>query len=367
MLGSMTQALPGTETRTAVERAETGTAVGRPETRTAAGRAEAGTAVGPRQRIVVLDVLRGFALCGILLVNIPWSITTIRMPLGPPSGGMYPAADLLELIVHGRFFPIFSFLFGVSFAMFLDAAAVRARRPRLVLLRRLVVLGALGAAHQLLHAGEALTPYAIIGVLVLLPASWLSRRIVLPLAVIALAGGILVGGGILLIPGLFLLGLTTVRYGVIDTLPRRRKQLAVTFAVAAVALVPAVVWQASTSTTSFAEQIAAFAGLIGAVAYGTGLLLVLTTRLGVVFGQVLAPMGRMALTNYLSATLMAVAAAPFLQLHHSAHYGRMLALAVAILAVQALFSRWWLARHRYGPFEWVWRCLTWWTWVSNRR
>lgn len=112
------------------------------------------SATGSRHRVVALDVLRGFALCGILLVNIPWQITTIRMPWGPPSGGRYFAVDLIEYTVHGRFFPMFSFLFGVSFGLFLDTAATRARHPRLVLLRRLVVLGTLLACTGALMACE---------------------------------------------------------------------------------------------------------------------------------------------------------------------------------------------------------------------
>jgi uncharacterized protein len=329
--------------------------------------AVSGTASRSRHRVVAVDALRGFALCGILLVNIPWQLVTIWMPMGPPSGGRYFAANALEYTVHGRFFPIFSFLFGVSFALFLDTAADRARHPRLVLLRRLVVLGVLGVAHQQLHPGEALTPYAVFGVLVLLPASWLSRRIVLPLAVVALGAGILLGGGMLLIPGLFLLGLTAVRYGVIETLSRRRKQIAVVFAVTAAAAIPAVAWQAATSIAPYGESVAAIAGLIGAIAYSTGLLLVLGTGLGAALERVLAPLGRMALTNYVTATLIAIAAGPLLGLNHSAHYGRMIVLAVAILAVQAVVSRYWLARYQYGPMEWLWRCLTWWTRTSNRR
>jgi uncharacterized membrane protein YeiB len=231
-----------------------------------------------QRRVVALDALRGFALCGILLVNIPWQIVTIRMPSGPDSGGRYPAVEMLQYLVSGRFFPIFSFLFGVSFALFIDSAGARSSHPRLVLLRRLVVLGILGVAHQQLHSGEALTPYAILGVLVLLPASWLPRWIVLPLAGCAFVAGILAGGGILLIPALFLLGLSAVRYGVIATLAQRRKQIAVLFAITAPAAVLATVWEAATYSAPEGERIAAAAGLIGAIAYSTGLLLIVGTR-----------------------------------------------------------------------------------------
>jgi uncharacterized membrane protein YeiB len=319
-----------------------------------------------RTRIHALDALRGLALCGILFVNIPWILAT-TMEQGPPSGGVYPAVRLLELTVHSRFFPIFSFLFGVSFALFLNTAATRAGRPRLVLLRRLIVLGGLGIAHHQLQPGEALLPYAIVGILVLLPASWLPRPVVLTGAMLGLAAGVTTGGGILLIPGMFLLGLTAVRYGVIDTLHAHRRRIAVLFAVAATAAIPAALWQDASGAGRHAEQVSALAGLLGAAAYGTGLLLVLPTRVGTSVQKALAPLGRMALTNYVGATLIVTAAEPVVHLHGSHQYGRMATLAVAVLAGQAAASHWWLSRYRYGPLEWGWRCLTWWTFTANRR
>jgi uncharacterized protein len=320
-----------------------------------------------QRRVVALDALRGFALCGILLVNIPWQIITIRMASGPASGGRYPAVELLQYLISGRFFPIFSFLFGVSFALFLDSAAARSSHPRRVLLRRLVVLAVLGIAHQQLHPGEALTPYAIFGLLVLLPASWLPRWIVLAVAGAALVAGVLAGGGILLIPALFLLGLSAVRYGIVGTLAERRKQIALLFAIAAPAAVLGTIGEAAAYGAADGERIAAAAGLIGAIAYGSGLLLLLGTSRGAVLERFLAPLGRMALTNYLTATVVVAVVGPLVGLQHSAHYGRMIVLAVLILVGQALFSRYWLARYHYGPLEWIWRCLTWWTRTPNRR
>jgi uncharacterized protein len=158
-----------------------------------------------------------------------------------------------------------------------------------------------------------------------------------------------------------------VRFGIIGTLARRRKQIAVLFAITAPLAVLAAFWEAGTYTAPEGERVAAVAGLIAAVAYSTGLLLVLGTRRGAVLERFLAPLGRMALTNYLTATLVVAAVGPLIGLRHSAHYGRMIVLAVLILAGQALVSRYWLARYRYGPVEWVWRCLTWWTRTPNRR
>ncbi|MEV4572180.1 DUF418 domain-containing protein [Nonomuraea jabiensis] len=67
----------------------------------------------------------------------------------------------------------------------------------------------------------------------------------------------------------------------------------------------------------------------------------------------------MALTNYLTATLLVLAASHVLGLP----IGRSLAVAYpaagAILAAQWLFATLWLRRHRQGPVEWLWRRATW--------
>jgi uncharacterized membrane protein YeiB len=332
----------------------------------------AASELGPQapRRVAALDALRGFALCGILLVNIPQitEMATARVSFdGTPH--KYPISAFLDLFVQHRFFPIFSFLFGLSFAIFLDSAARRSSHPRLLLVRRLVALGLLGLAHQQLHPGEALLPYAIIGLLILLPVSWLPTWVVLPAGLLGLVASVTVAsGGQASIPGLFLLGLAVARLGIARTLDRRTGQFAVMLALAVPAAAAAGWWQHTYPPAGpFATRIAAAAGLLGALAYATAVLLVLRTRLGRPLSAVLEPLGRMALTNYLTATLAVVAAAGPLGLRHSAHWGTAMVLALVILAVQAVFSRWWLSQFRYGPLEWGLRSVTWWSTVQLRR
>lgn len=74
----------------------------------------------------------------------------------------------------------------------------------------------------------------------------------------------------------------------------------------------------------------------------------------------LAPAGRMTLTNYLTQSL--VLAFVFTGFG-AALVGRVApvlvtATALALFAVQLVFSRWWLSRHRYGPVEWALRAVT---------
>jgi uncharacterized protein len=76
----------------------------------------------------------------------------------------------------------------------------------------------------------------------------------------------------------------------------------------------------------------------------------------------LSPLGRMALTNYLTHSIILSTlyyGYGFGQFGHLSRGPQML-LVVGIIALQLWFSRWWLKRYCYGPMEWVWRCITYW-------
>lgn len=319
-----------------------------------------------RPRIAALDVLRGFALCGILLANIRpiANAGPVFVPLSstnPDDTGRW-----LHLLVDQRFFPIFSLLFGIGFSMLLNSAEDRAARPRLVLLRRLVVLLIIGLAHLLLlWPGDILTIYAIVGLLVLLPSTWLPRWAVLGLAAVMVAASLIFAhGGNLVIPGLFLLGSALVRYGVIDRMEQSTRVPAVLGLVFAACAAPALWWQigleAGNVHDASVSRAIAVAGLLLAGVYVCTLLVLLRTPLRPALHAAFAPLGQMALTNYLTATILVLA------------FGRILGgapdrwslttlflVATTVLTVQWLWSTLWLRRHRYGPLEWLWRWATW--------
>ena len=74
----------------------------------------------------------------------------------------------------------------------------------------------------------------------------------------------------------------------------------------------------------------------------------------------LAPVGRMALSNYLMHSLVGIAVFYGIGLGIGPRHGLqgVLVAFVLLFAVQIGLSRWWLARFRFGPVEWVWRSLT---------
>ncbi|GLW08097.1 hypothetical protein Misp01_32270 [Microtetraspora sp. NBRC 13810] len=320
---------------------------------------DAWTASSRRPRIVALDVVRGFALCGILLVNvqpIANAGAVVLAPEGSAGGG-------LGLFTTQRFFPIFSLLFGVGFSLLLESAADRADRPRVILLRRLLVLLAAGLAHHvLLWQGDILTAYAVVGLLVLLPSTWLPRWAVAGLAAVAVAASLITGGGQLtLIPGLFLLGSALTRYGVIDRIGRSARGPAVLGLVLAAGAAPALWWQAGLRLGDREFPLAlATAGLLVAGVYVCALLLLLRTPVRRALQAVFAPLGRMALTNYLTATVLVLLVAPLPGgPPHAWSPATVFSIAGAVLALQWAWSALWLRRFRQGPLEWLWRWATW--------
>ncbi|NUR88064.1 MAG: DUF418 domain-containing protein [Nonomuraea sp.] len=277
------------------------------------------------RRIRELDALRGFAVCGIMLVN-----TWQHAPHGPHSGLDWT----IETLFQSRFYPIFSTLFGISFVLFL------ANANRWALLSRLFWLLCFGLVQHTFYDGEVLTDYAVYGAAVLLPASFLTGGVpVLLLGLAVLAWSVTQGGGPLEIPGLFLIGMALMRLRPPATL------LAPVAAVAALgSAVLTVFWLDSRVWAYYSV-----AALAGAASYACLFLLAKPLHRWV------EPLGRMALTNYVTGTAVIALAGPWV-----------LPVTLGTLAVQIPFSRWWLARYRYGPLEWVWRCLTWFRVVPNR-
>jgi len=125
-----------------------------------------------RTRIQDIDALRGFALLGILVVNITFAAS--GFPIHAAEDPAYHS--WLDQTVHWlsatfvdmKFYLLFSFLFGYSFQLQLQAAqrAGAAFRPRM--LRRLGGLFVIGALHGIfLITGDILSVYGLIGLVLL--------------------------------------------------------------------------------------------------------------------------------------------------------------------------------------------------------
>lgn len=402
--------------------------------------------VGPvsaAERIELLDVLRGFALSGVLLANMTWFTGTRFMP--PEVLAERPLALIdgvleygLRFFVRDKFITIFAFLFGLGFAMQLIRAEESGTRVERVYVRRMFALLAIGVAHAtLLWEGDILVPYALTG-FVLVFFRHASDRVLLRTGVgLIIAAPLIVTGGVVQLPplltdgaispdsvfrrtaqplnpamfsaiangsyaevvqaniqflmaawvlpvgwltcllslGKFLLGFLAGRrryFQQLDQhLPLARTLflwglvlglLGSTVSVLLAAftqfqLVPRISWWRVVALPFTAIGVPALS-----LAYVAGLSILFTRRdpwrrrL-----EWFSPLGRMALTNYLTQSVVGV-----LLFYGGVGFGlyRLIGttlyipLVVAILVAQRQFSVWWLERYRFGPAEWLWRTLT---------
>ncbi|WP_051286263.1 DUF418 domain-containing protein [Salinimicrobium terrae] len=140
----------------------------------------------PQKRIDTIDVLRGFALAGILYAHMVIWYTGAALP--PDVYTKYDStADGIALgifgaVVFGKFFSVFSFLFGLSF--YLHFRKKESGSANLgIYIWRLFLLFLIGLVHHLFWRGDILAIYAVLGVLLIFFRN-LSPRFILILALL---------------------------------------------------------------------------------------------------------------------------------------------------------------------------------------
>ena len=124
-----------------------------------------------KERFVVLDALRGFALLGIAMANFPeFSLYTFlseteKAAMG--SANIDTVIRWLEMIfIDGKFYTLFSILFGIGFSIIIEHAEKRGADGFRIFYRRMLILLAIGLTHLLfLWSGDILALYAIIGMI----------------------------------------------------------------------------------------------------------------------------------------------------------------------------------------------------------
>jgi len=392
------------------------------------------TIAADRDRLHVLDVLRGIALMGMFFVHF-----SMFSSGGGPADTLYQS--VVALFFEERFWTMFAILFGVGFAIQLRRADARGGPFVANYLRRIGTLAVFGFIAEACFGFNVLLTYAVWGLPLLLVRRWAVKKLVIAAVIcaaswnvyaIAKASYLVATKGeqgaqatleatrkqnqthnqafekakdatsyrtvlvarlehmkwfyaqpFTFLPVnsfmLFLLGFIALRIGIFDE-PERHRRLIVTLAV-----VGTVLWAVDAfvfpklpvhETGPIVRAI-----VLNRLQYGFGLVRDMWLSflyMGIVLLLVardrdwlrrLAPFGwtgRMALTNY----MIQVA---FLDLTFS-KYGLGLqvtplvglTMAVALFAVDALFSRWWLTRFRYGPLEWLWRSATYARWQTLR-
>jgi uncharacterized protein len=133
-----------------------------------------GGALGPvSQRVVLLDVLRGCAILGILLANITGFSGYAFLSPQQDASLWASCADgeisqAMTALIEGKFYSLFSLLFGIGFAVILERCEQRGANPVRILSRRYFGLLAIGLIHSILiWYGDILVLYALLGLLLL--------------------------------------------------------------------------------------------------------------------------------------------------------------------------------------------------------
>lgn len=370
----------------------------------------------PADRLDIVDILRGFALSGVLVAN----FAEMPKAVGAVSRATH---GLIELFVAGSFYPLFAMLFGVGFA--LQFARWEARRaPALRLyLRRVAGLFLFGLAIWcLFHTWWTLLQYAVTA-LALLPFRRARPRALLLAAAIFFALMPIMGPEVrsalgapdpveqrandqrvdqltrngtypslvaaratLIVPflttprwyfgpglsslGLFLIGAAIARSRIL-TDPKRHgallRRLVLWGALFGVITNLIVLWRANADDEG--------AGVLGrlvdagldmgdttlALAYGAAIVLAYSAG-GVWRGRValLAFAGRTALSNVFLQWIVISTLLFGYGLGLQDRIGTLacVLLSIPIFAGELWLSRWWLGRHRFGPLEWLWRTMT---------
>jgi uncharacterized membrane protein YeiB len=314
------------------------------------------------ERIEVLDFLRGFALIGILLVNI-LPLLSVKTPALHSSDAAYQ--QFLYLFVEGRFYTIFSFLFGVGFYIFISRANEKGLNAMVLFLRRMIVLLIFGLFHVRFHSGEALSIYAFCG-LILIPFYKAPRAFNFVFGLLMLIVLSVFSIKILLPVPLMLLGISAGQYRVFEGILKQTKTIALwtgcMVVIGAIGLYYQYQYVPSIPFALFASNHFLQIGItIGPVitAFYVGLLIILLRC--PFFHIILSPLksyGRMALTNYVSQTALVLLAGYWFNLYDRITYFQSFYVCVSIYVFQLFFSVIWLRFFRFGPLEWVWRMAT---------
>ena len=355
-------------------------------------------------RITTLDLIRGVAVLGILLMN------AVNFGLGGApylnlsAGGSETWLDwavgiLGEVFVDQKFMGLFSLLFGAGMILFMDRASRRGGRAVLLNLWRNGLLLLIGILHFLVWDGDVLTVYAVSSVF-LIALRKLSDRALITLgaAVFALSvvstlvaqhlvhttdaslSGLWEPGELaddepvvlIFLLGFFLraLGLILVGAGLYRTgfmtggLPTRTYRLAATGGLT-VGLSLAAAGVVITAVNDYSRDVA-FLGQIpntlGTMPASLGymcLIILWNNRPDSWLKRRLRAVGRMALTNYLAQTALGVLVLTVL-LGDADWVNRtgVLVFAIAVWALQLWWSQAWLGRFLFGPAEWLWRVAT---------
>lgn len=364
------------------------------------------------ERITNLDTIRGIATLGILLMNV------VSFGLADPAyfnldaDGSDTWLDWLiggfgEIFADQKMMGLFSLLFGAGIIVFADRAQAKGRRPVALSLWRNLLLFGIGFAHSLLWSGDILMVYAGCSVLLLMARNRSPRTLIaLGVAIFAIAAlaGVIAGssvsasgpelgeiwavdaessmsaavevwfildfGGRAL--AMMLIGVAFFRLGIIQgtrdpeadrSMARWGLGIGLPLAAASVALIAINDFSPEWALGSHALNTVA---TIPVVLGYTAVISLWNRRPDTWLHERLRAVGRMALTNYLTQTILGVLVLEQLLGDRGLTRTSLIGFVLAVWAAQLAWSTPWLTYFKFGPFEWLWRMATYRRWQPIR-
>jgi uncharacterized protein len=386
-------------------------------------------------RIITLDIIRGFALLGILMVNMQFFVAPklFLMLSGVTlfEGALSNAADwFVTIFATGKFFTTFSFLFGLGFFLFMERVKAKELSVGKLYSRRIFFLLFLGLIHVfILWSGDILLNYALAAFFLLLfrrssmetIKSWAIGLFSAVLFLTAfftflssLAENILgeeaglmndfsplveksitvfqngsfseifafrlaeeiplvLPNFIITVPMvlfIFLIGLYVGKKGVLFDITGHlewiKKVWRNSLIIGVLMTVVFVILKAEIFVVPFylheavVEVLSLVSGLVISFFYISSITLLCQKEKWMARLKFLAPVGQMALTNYLLQTVICIS---LFYGYGLGFYGKVtpevgILVTFAIFTIQIFLSKAWMARFKYGPLEHVWRAFT---------
>lgn len=385
-------------------------------------------------RAELLDALRGFALFGVVWSN--YAVLSVWLFMAPEAKAALLGAFLDEpletfhtILIDGKFYSIFSLLFGIGFGFFLAKGNDGLWR----FYRRMFILLVVGWLHlRYLWAGDILFLYAVLGLLLPLFRR-LSDRALLITAAALILSPIAIDAAVVLtnasfdpveplvrwmqasdarfgnstfdaflalpdggwnelmnanergwifrfvnlietnrppkVLGLFLLGLWVSRRKIFSDVEAHALLLKrVCIAGFALGVPFSILLWWSEGNAGYPPEASSLIRTAGyalsvvplAIAIASGFALLWRNDRWKSRLMVMAPMGRMALTNYLMQTIIALGLFYGVGLGWGSRVSAVMfeGIALFVFILQVIWSHWWLKRFHFGPMEWAWRSLT---------
>lgn len=386
------------------------------------------TPISSKERIEMVDALRGFALTGVCLINLGWFSGHELMN----STNFEPCylcsfdsiiEPLLHLLIRGKFWMIFSLLFGLGFSIILKRATSYKVNGTQVYIRRMLILLIFGLIHKIfIWSGDILLDYAFLGLILLLfqkaKGKWVFwLGIIIGCIVPAITAHIFFklspdagkefyinnnhlfsafSSGtysdvikaniqnikfhssyivVYLLPatfGIFLIGywigisgyhiLNEQNKNIIKNTQKISGWTGLPLMLLFVSIPILIKMQIIPKDTflNWIMNLSFLLFLLVALFYASTFMLFYQKNRWNKWLTVFKPLGRMALTNYLMQSVINVFLFYEIGLGLMGKVGYVILLLwfVLLISIQIIFSRWWLSFFRFGPFEWLWRSLT---------